>query len=205
MKLLLENWREYLNEQILMEAETGSELEKEMADALEAAAQQLTTIEPEESEELDEAAIVVGAGLALALPQILEIIGKVINWAGAKVKKIIGKSGETDETKIGNTIIHFSHVLHKIYLKPIAFSVKAISKKFELNLSSDQIMKISDLIFHTIVAGFLVYSGVSALKAVATGSLKLATLEGAMAAVKSQELREFITEMIEGIAAAGAA
>jgi len=202
MKRLLENWRGYMNEQVLMEGALATALENEMGLIFKATAHALDTVKPEEKpeEELEEAfGLLVGAGLALALPKILEIIGKITNWGGTKIKKIIGKSGEGDETKVGNAIIHFAHGMHKMYLKPINLGVGAISKKFELNLSNDQIAKISNLIFHTIVAGFLVYSGVGAVSAFSTGSMELATLESAMAAVKSQELREFITEMITGI------
>jgi len=48
------------------------------------------------------------------------------------------------------------------------------------------------VIFHLIVAGFLVYSGVGALKALTGGDLSLATLEGAMTAVKSREIQKFL-------------
>jgi len=77
--------------------------------------------------------------------------------------------------------------LHHLYLKPIQGIVgKFVKDKVKAD-------KISNGIFHLIVASFLIASGVGAVKALQAKNVSLATLEGAMAAVKAGEIKAFIT------------
>ena len=57
--------------------------------------------------------------------------------------------------------------------------------------------KVSSGIFHVIVATFLIASGATAVKALQSKNLSLATLEGALSAVKGGELKQFISGLAE--------
>lgn len=194
-----------LNEQTLPEDALTLALKKEMANILTVTTNEFDFIEPENPEKLGEVAVPLAAGITLALPAILKYVGKAINWGTPKIKKLIGISGETDETKIGNAFINASEWLHENYLKPIKWAVTKMSKKYELNLSGDQIEKVSNLIFHVIIAGFMAYSGFSVIKELGTGSYDLAALESALVAIKRKELSKFLTNGINNMIGGGAA
>ena len=73
MKLLMENWRGYLAENEDKEIEAvGDQAFTHLIKKL----QQIEVEQPESQEEIDEAVGLVIAGLALAAPQILEIVEK---------------------------------------------------------------------------------------------------------------------------------
>jgi len=86
-------------------------------------------------------------------------------------------------TKLG----HIADELHHLYMAPI----ESIVKKFVKD--PDKAKKISSGIFHVIVATFLIASGATAIKALQSKNLSLATLEAALSAVKGGELKNFIS------------
>jgi len=129
------------------------------------------------------------ASIAVALPAILGLISKIGKVAGAGINKLLGKVPSEKNaynewmTKLG----HIADELHHLYLKPIQGIVgKFVKDKVKAD-------KISNGIFHLIVASFLIASGVGAVKALQAKNVSLATLEGAMAAVKAGEIKAFIT------------
>ena len=129
------------------------------------------------------------ASIAIALPAIMGLVAKFGKAAGAMVNKVLGKK-PTDEgayqqwmTKLG----HIADELHHLYMAPI----EAIVKKFVKD--PDKAKKISSGIFHVIVATFLVASGATAIKALQSKNLSLATSEAALSAVKGGELKNFIS------------
>jgi hypothetical protein len=69
--------------------------------------------------------------------------------------------------------------------------LEAIVKKFVKDPAKAK--KISSGIFHIIVATFLIASGATAIKALQSKNLSLATLEGALSAVKGGEIKQFIS------------
>ena len=72
----------------------------------------------------------------------------------------------------------------------IYIPIESIVKKFIKD--PDKAKKISQKIFYVIVATFLIASGVQAVQALQAKNLSLASLEGALSAVKSGEIIEFL-------------
>jgi hypothetical protein len=133
------------------------------------------------------------ASIAIALPAIMGLVAKFGQAAGAMVNKLLGKK-PTDQdayqqwmTKLG----HIADELHHLYMIPI----EGIVKKFVKD--PEKAKKISSGIFHVIVATFLVASGVTAVKALQAKNISLATLEGALSAVKGGEIKQFLTGLFE--------
>ena len=133
------------------------------------------------------------ASIAIALPAIMGLVAKFGKAAGTMVNKVLGKK-PTDQdayqqwmTKLG----HIADELHHLYMAPI----EVIVKKFVKDPAKAK--KISSGIFHVIVATFLIASGATAVKALQTKNISLATLEGALSAVKGGELKQFITGLFE--------
>jgi hypothetical protein len=133
------------------------------------------------------------ASIAIALPAIMGLVAKFGKAAGNMVNKILGKK-PTDQdayqqwmTKLG----HIADELHHLYMAPI----EAIVKKFIKDPVKAK--KVSSGIFHVIVATFLIASGATAVQALQSKNLSLATLEGALSAVKGGELKQFISGLAE--------
>jgi hypothetical protein len=133
------------------------------------------------------------ASIAIALPAVMGLISKFGKAAGNMVNKVLGnKPNEDDDyqkwmTKLG----HIADELHHLYMAPLV----AIVKKFVKDEAKAK--SIASGIFHVIVATFLVASGVTAVKALQAKNLSLATLEGALTAVKSGELKSFIADLFK--------
>ena len=133
------------------------------------------------------------ASIAIALPAVMGLIAKFGKAAGTMVNKILGNKPNEDDayqkwmTKLG----HIADELHHLYMAPLI----AIVKKFVKDEAKAK--SIASGIFHVIVATFLVASGVTAVKALQAKNLSLATLEGALTAVKSGELKSFIADLFK--------
>ena len=69
--------------------------------------------------------------------------------------------------------------------------ILAITKKFIKD--EEMAKKVANAIFHAIVATFLIASGATAVKAIQSKNLSLATLESALSAIKGGELKQFFT------------
>ena len=133
--------------------------------------------------------LLTAASIAIALPAIMGLIAKFGKAAGAIVNKMLGKK-PTDEDSYQqwmNKLGHIADELHHLYMAPIL----AITKKFIKE--EDIAKKAANAIFHAIVATFLIASGVTAVKALQSKNLSLATLESALSAVKGGELKQFFT------------
>ena len=144
------------------------------------------------SESANEGLLTV-ASIAIALPAIMGLVAKFGKAAGVMVNKLLGKK-PTDQdayqqwmTKLG----HIADELHHLYMAPI----EAIVKKFIKDPVKAK--KVSSGIFHVIVATFLIASGATAVKALQSKNLSLATLESALSAVKGGELKQFISGLAE--------
>lgn len=133
--------------------------------------------------------LITVASIAIALPAIMGLVSKFGKAAGNIVNKMLGKKPNDDDAyqqwmnKLGN----IADELHHLYMAPI----KSIVKKFIKD--PKQADKIASGIFHAIVAAFLVASGATAVKALQSKNLSLATLESALSAVKGGELKQFFT------------
>jgi hypothetical protein len=149
--------------------------------------------------ELDKAATSTNEGLltvasiAIALPAIMGLVAKFGKAAGNVVNKILGKK-PTDQDDYQQWMAKLGHIadeLHHLYMAPI----EAIVKKFIKDPVKAK--KVSSGIFHVIVATFLIASGATAIKALQAKNLSLATLEGALSAIKGGELKQFISGLVK--------
>jgi hypothetical protein len=137
--------------------------------------------------------IITIASIAIALPAVMGLISKFGKAAGNIVNKILGKKPNEDDayqkwmTKLG----HIADELHHLYMTPLLGIVKKFVK------DEAKAKSVASGIFHVIVATFLVASGVTAVKALQAKNLSLATLEGALTAVKSGELKSFIADLFK--------
>ena len=137
--------------------------------------------------------IITIASIAIALPAVMGLISKFGKAAGNIVNKILGKKPNEDDayqkwmTKLG----HIADELHHLYMTPLLGIVKKFVK------DEAKAKSVASGIFHVIVATFLVASGVTAVKALQAKNLSLATLEGALTAVKSGELKSFISDLFK--------
>jgi len=144
------------------------------------------------SESANEGLLTV-ASIAIALPAIMGLVAKFGKAAGAMVNKLLGKK-PTDQDAYQQWMSKLGHIadeLHHLYMAPI----EAIVKKFIKDPVKAK--KVSSGIFHVIVATFLIASGATAVKALQSKNLSLATLEGALSAVKGGELKQFISGLAE--------
>ena len=150
-------------------------------------------VELEKASKSTNEGLITVASIAIALPAIMGLIAKFGKAAGAVVNKMLGKKPNDEAayqqwmTKLG----HIADELHHLYMVPI----ESITKKFV----KDEAMakKIASGIFHAIVATFLIASGATAVKALQSKNLSLATLESALSAVKGGELKDFFTGLFK--------
>lgn len=132
------------------------------------------------------------ASIAIALPAVMGLVSKLGKAAGSMVNKVLGKK-PNDEAAYNQWMIKLGHIadeLHHLYMAPI----EAIVKKFIKDETKAK--KVASGIFHVIVATFLVASGATAIKAIQSKNLSLATLEGALSAVKGGEIKDFISKLV---------
>ena len=137
-------------------------------------------------EKLTESAGLAIAGTALAIPELMKIIGGVTK----KVNKFFGGKGAT-----GDKIISIADKLHHFLVGIIEKGLKVLGMK-----DSNAIHKTANIIFHVIIASLMITSGLGAYKAVKSANLSHATLEGALAAVKNGEVSKFIAKELGGLA-----
>ena len=137
--------------------------------------------------------LLTAASIAIAIPAIMGVVAKFGKWAGKTISKMMGKkpNEESDYNKWMTKLGKISDDLHHLYMKPI----EAIVKKFVKDPKKAH--KIANIIFHVIVATFLVASGATAVKALQAKNLSLTTLEAALTAVKSGEITAFIGDAFE--------
>jgi hypothetical protein len=133
------------------------------------------------------------ASIAIALPAIMGLVAKFGKAAGAMVNKVLGKK-PTDEDAYNqwmNKLSHIADELHHLYMAPL----ESIVKKFVKDPAKAK--QVANGIFHVIVASFLIASGVTAVKALQAKNVSLATLEGALSAIKGGEVKTFISDLFK--------
>jgi|LakMenEpi03Aug12_release.lakeMendotaPanAssembly.Ray.scaffolds.fasta_scaffold160525_2 hypothetical protein len=133
--------------------------------------------------------LITVASIAIALPAIMGLIAKFGKAAGATVNKMLGKkpNDEAAYQQWMNKLSHIADELHHLYMAPLL----TITKKFIKD--EETAKKVANAIFHAIVATFLIASGATAVKAIQSKNLSLATLESALSAIKGGELKQFFT------------
>ena len=198
MKLLMEQWRDYINEAEEEEA-FDRFLEKlfgkvarlfgnEMKDASEEVEQEIQKQQP-----LDEG-VLFGLGVTLAMPAIVKMLTGLAKVFGNTVKGWTGK--DLGVEKVAEKINFYADKFHHSFEKPIAFFVRNV-----LRIKDDAKAKqATQLLFHLLVAFLMVYSGVGAAKAATAGQTSLAGFESLLAAVKAGEVRAYLGNACKEIA-----
>lgn len=136
--------------------------------------------------------VLTTASIAVALPAIMGLVSRLGKAAGNIVNKMLGKKPDEDGDyqQWMNKLGRIADELHHLYMTPI----KGIVKKFIKDpVKAD---KVASGIFHIIVAAFLIASGVTAVKALQSKNISLATLEGALGAIKGGEIKTYISKLI---------
>lgn len=127
-------------------------------------------------------------GLALALPKIAQISANII-------EKLIKRLGGGDKSKIAEFLRTSADKLHHAYLKIVKIALLAVPafRNADKNVQD----KVAEVVFTLIIAGLAVYSGYGAVK---SGISTLGALEGAMAAIKSGEVMQFLSKEFASLA-----
>jgi hypothetical protein len=137
--------------------------------------------------------LITVASIAIALPAIMGLIAKFGKAAGNAVNKMLGKKPD-EEGAYQQWMVKLGHIadeLHHLYMAPLI----SITKKFVKD--EEMAKKIANGIFHAVVATFLIASGATAIQALQSKNLSLATLESALSAVKGGELKDFFTGLFK--------
>ena len=132
------------------------------------------------------------AGIGLALPAILGAISRFGKAATNIVKRIMGEK-PTEQGDLEKYFFQMGKVadeLHHLYMKPLELIVRRFVQ------DKDKAKKVANFIFHVIVGIMLLSAGVTAYKAIQSKNLSLATLETALASIKSGEIKNYITKLI---------
>jgi hypothetical protein len=127
-------------------------------------------------------------GLALALPKIAEITATLI-------EKLVKKLGGGDKSKIAEFLRTSAEKMHHVYVKIVRVALLAVPSFRSSDNKTQQ--KVAEIVFTLIIAGLAVYSGYNAVKA---GISTLGALEGAIAAIKSGEVVQFLSKEIAALA-----
>tara|TARA_R100001594_G_scaffold15481_2_gene32490 strand:+ start:1793 stop:2386 length:594 start_codon:yes stop_codon:yes gene_type:complete len=126
------------------------------------------------------------AGVALSLPEIIKLIGKLVNLLKKLpfLKKLSGDKliaiGDKYHKKITNA---FEFIIKKAGVKD-----PAKSKKF------------ANILHHVVIAMLLIAGGINFSELVSKGSVKGATLKAVINAIKANELRAFLISSATKIA-----
>lgn len=154
----------------------------------------------------EDVGVITVVGILLAAPKLLELfakgLSKLVNVYKKYFKKDTANTPE-DQVSIAKNIIEFSHKWHKTYIKGIKWILQMSGAFDKAGIKGDANQtKAAEMLFYVIIAGLAVYSGVQAFSAfksaavtAASGDLALGSLEAAMAAVKSNEIRQFLTKI----------
>ena len=134
-------------------------------------------------EDLNEAGILMAAGLVLSGPEIVKIIGQVTE----KLSKLLGNSGATGE-KIISIADKLHHILVALIEKPLNL-VPGIKK-------SGKAHNLAIHILNLVVAGLFVKGGITMGAKFAARKFSAASLKAAMNAVKGKEITAYLKNML---------
>jgi hypothetical protein len=136
--------------------------------------------------------LLTAASFGIAIPAILGLVARFGKMAGSVVNKVLGKkpTDKEEEENWFNKLGKIADELHHLYMAPLE---KVVSKFVK---DPAKAKKVAHFIFHIIVAVMLLASGVTAIKALQSKEVSLATLETALAAVKGGEIKNYIAKIL---------
>ena len=190
MKLLMEQWRGYINEAEEEEAfdrfleKTFGKIAGLFGDGLEDKAQDVSR-EIEAEQQLDEG-VLFALGVTLAAPAIVKLFTGIAKVLGNAVKGWTGK--DLGIEKVAEKINHYADKFHHSFEKPIKFFVRKV-----LRIEDEtKVKQATDLLFHLLIAFLMIYSGVGAASAAQSGDTAFAGFESLLAAVKAGEVKAYL-------------
>jgi len=125
------------------------------------------------------------AGIALSLPEIVKLIGKFVNL----LKRIPGLKKLS-----GDSLVAIGDKYHHKITDAFTFIIKKAGVKDQAKAK-----KFANILHHIIIAMLLIAGGISMSGLVTKGSIKGATLKGALNAIKAKEIRSFIITSADAI------
>lgn len=158
------------------------EADQDLEKGLELAFREFAKELEDNKEELTEGGALMIAGIAVASPALLKIVGKVTK----SVSKYFGGSGQSGEKMIAT-----ADKMHHFLVGLIEKALKKLGMKDE-----KAIHKTAEALFMVIVASLLVFSGIGLVKAAKASSFSVAGLEGAMVAVKNGEIVSYLSRLL---------
>jgi hypothetical protein len=132
------------------------------------------------------------ASIGLAMPAILGLVARFGKSVTNIVNRTIGKkpTNQSDAEKYFQQMGRIADELHHLYVKPLELIVKKFVK------DDVKAKKTANFLFHVIIAIMFLASGITAIKAIQSKELSLATLETALTAVKGGEVKQYITKLL---------
>ena len=136
--------------------------------------------------------ILTTASIALATPAILGIVARFGKAATNIINRTIGKkpTEQSEAEKYFQQMGRLADELHHLYMKPLYLIVKKFVK------DETKAKKISNFLFYVIVAIMFLASGITAIKAIQSKNISLATLETALASIKGGEVKDYINKLL---------
>lgn len=136
--------------------------------------------------------ILTAASIALATPALLGLVAKFGKGASTIVKQIKGiKPTDAEDAKVWfEDLGKVADQLHHLYMTPL----EAVVKKFVKDPTKAK--KLAHFLFHIIIGVMLLASGATALEALKSKRVSLATLELALSAIKGGEIKNYITKLL---------
>jgi len=200
MKLLMEQWRGYINEAEEEEAfdrfleKTFGKMAGLFGDGLDASAEEVSQ-EIEAEQQLDEEGILFTLGVTLAAPAIVKLFTGIAKVFGNAVKGWTGK--DLGIEKVAQKINSSADKFHHLFQKPIEFFVRKV-----LRIKDEtKVKQATELLFHLLVAFLMIYSGVGAASAATSGDTAFAGFESLLTAVKAGEVKAYLAATLKNIIA----
>lgn len=196
-KLYAEVLRENAMKRGLFE-EDGSELSPEMKKGIESLLDDIEALLDDIEDELEDESkeqnegVLTTIGFIAAFPSILKIVSNFGRKITPILTKAIGKkpadSAGAEEwfQKLGEK----ADEIHHLYIVPF----ESLMKKFVKD--EKKAKKLAYFLFHLVVASLLISAGVTAFKAIKSNNLSLATLEAALSAIKSGEIKDYLSKVL---------
>jgi hypothetical protein len=146
--------------------------------------------EGRQKEALNELGPIFFAGLAMAIPALMQVIGKMAK----SISQTMGGSGE-----MGEKIAHIGHDMHEKMVKMIRKGIDAVLGKWKRYNQLDEATKnkIAEGIQVLIVATLAWQSGSGAVDALKAGHHAITGIEGALTAVKAGEIKGFLVNLFK--------
>lgn len=156
----------------------------------------------EQKRQMNEAVLSVTFVISLILgaPSIVKAITKAIGWVYKKIKKLFGGK---EESKVAERIIQLSEKWHHAYITTLRHVLKmgGIFKAAGIKDKEKQ-EKATEVVFYTIILGFAVHGGFTTAKSImhmiqhsSTSHAHITTMEAVLTAIKSNEVKNFITQI----------